>query len=32
MKKNNLSMRILAGVMFGLMFFGVLAGLLIYLV
>lgn len=32
MKKNGLTMRVLAGVMVGLMFFSVLAGLLIYFV
>ena len=32
MKNKKLSMRIVAGVMVGLMFFSVLAGLLIYLV
>lgn len=32
MKKTDLKMRILAGVMVGLMAFGVLAGVLVYLV
>ena len=32
MMKNKLAMRIMAGVMVALMFFGVLAGLLVYLI